>query len=372
MIVAALRERQADERRVALVPELLPRLIKAGLEVQVEPGAGDAAGFPDDTYRDSGAKLVPDPLPTADFLLKVRPPTKDEASRLKNGASVIGFLYPAANSDVVAVLAGRSVNAFAMDLMPRITRGQPMDALSAMSTIAGYKAMLMAANRLPRIFPLLMTAAGTVHPAKVFVIGAGVAGLQAIATAKRLGAVVEAFDTRPAVREQVESLGAKFVALELQAEKAEAATGYATAQSEEFYTRQRELMGRSVAAADVVVTTALVPGTKAPVLITEEMVRRMRPGSVIVDLAAEQGGNCALTQPGKDAVENGVLILGPLNIAGTVPYHASQMYARTVVNYLMHLFRDGQLRLDLTDDLTRGPLVTHEGKNLLEGKDKSP
>jgi H+-translocating NAD(P) transhydrogenase subunit alpha len=372
MIVAALRERQADERRVALVPELLPRLVKGGLEVQVETGAGEAAGFPDSVYREAGAKLGPDPLPAADFLLKVRPPTKEEAARFKPGATFIGFLHPAANAEVVADLASQSITAFAMDLMPRITRAQPMDALSAMSTIAGYKAVLLAANRLPRIFPLLMTAAGTVHPARVFIIGAGVAGLQAIATAKRLGAVVEAFDTRPAVREQVESLGAKFVALELQAEKAEAATGYATAQTEEFYKRQRELMSRSVAAADVVVTTALVPGKKAPVLITEEMVRGMRPGSVIVDLAAEQGGNCALTQPGKDAVDQGVTILGPLNLPSTVPYHASQMYARTVVNYLLHLFRDGQLRVDLTDELTRGPLVTHQGKNLLEGKDKSP
>jgi NAD(P) transhydrogenase subunit alpha len=305
---------------------------------------------------------VPDPWAAADVILKFHPPTLDEVGRMKSGAALIGFLYPSINAELVAALAARSTTAFAMDLMPRITRAQVMDALSAMSTVAGYKAVLMAANRLPRFFPLLMTAAGTVQPARVFVIGAGVAGLQAIGTARRLGAVVEAFDTRPAVREQVESLGGKFVSLELQAERAEAASGYATAQSEEFYKRQRELMAGCVAKADVVITTALVPGKRAPVLVTEEMVAAMRPSSVIVDLAAEQGGNCEVTQAGQEIVKHGVVIMGPVNLPSTVAFHASQMYARTVVNYLLHLAKDGALNLNLDDELTRAPMVTHEGK----------
>jgi NAD(P) transhydrogenase subunit alpha len=249
-----------------------------------------------------------------------------------------------------------------MELMPRITRAQPMDALSAMSTVAGYKAVLLAASRLPKFFPLLMTAAGTITPARVFVIGAGVAGLQAIGTAKRLGAVVEGYDTRPVVREQVESLGAKFIELALETKGAEDKGGYAKAQSEEFYQRQQQLMAGCVATADVVVTTALVPGKRAPVLITEDMVKGMRPGSVIVDLAAEQGGNCAVTEPCQEVVRYDVTILGLTNLPSTVPYHASQMYSRTVTNYLLHLLKDGAVRLDLTDELTRGPLVTHQGE----------
>jgi NAD(P) transhydrogenase subunit alpha len=256
----------------------------------------------------------------------------------------------------------RKATAFAMELMPRISRAQSMDALSAMSTVAGYKAVLLAAEQLPKFFPLFMTAAGTVGPARVFIIGAGVAGLQAIGTSKRLGAIIEAFDTRPAVREQVESLGGKFVELKLETKDAEAKTGYAKAQSEEFYQKQREMMLSHVATADVVITTALVPGKRAPVLITEEMVQAMRPGSVIVDLAAEQGGNCALTEPGKEPTRHGVLILGPLNLASSLPFHASQMYARTVTNYLHHLLKEGRINLDLSDELTCGPLVTHQGE----------
>ncbi|HYV37876.1 MAG TPA: Re/Si-specific NAD(P)(+) transhydrogenase subunit alpha [Gemmataceae bacterium] len=366
MIVGVPRETQPDERRVALVPELLPRLVKAGLEVHVQTGAGEAAGFPDKTYSDAGAQLVADPLPNADFVLKVQPPTVAEVARMKPGATLIGFLNVASNANLVPLLNTRSINAFAMEQMPRITRAQPMDALSAMSTVAGYKAVLIAANRLPRFFPLLMTAAGTVQPARVFIIGAGVAGLQAIGTAKRLGAVVEAYDTRPAVREQVESLGGKFVVLDIAAEKAEAATGYATAQSEEFYRKQRELMAAAIAKVDIVITTALVPGKKAPILVTEEMVRGMRPGSVIVDLAAEQGGNCELTQAGQEVVKHGVIIIGPVNIASTVAFHASQMYARTVVSYLLHLFQGGALKIDLADDLTKLPLVTNQGQ-ILQG-----
>src|SRR5207245_4643942 len=264
----------------------------------------------------------------------VQAPTPAEVGRLKEGATLIGFLAPYSNADGIRALADRRITAFALELMPRISRAQAMDALSAMSTVAGYKAVLIAANHLPKFFPLLMTAAGTVSAARVFIIGAGVAGLQAIGTAKRLGAVVEAYDTRPVVKEQVESLGAKFVELGLETKDAQAATGYAKAQSEEFYRQQREMMLKYVAAADVVIPTALVPGQRAPILITEEMVQGMRPGSVIVDLAAEQGGNCALTEPGREVVKHGVVISGPVNLPSTVPFHASQLYARNVTNYL--------------------------------------
>jgi NAD(P) transhydrogenase subunit alpha len=347
---------------VALIPDLVAKVTKLGLETLVEPGAGAAAGYPDGAYRDAGARLQDNVFGQADLLLKVQPPSAAESERVKEGATLIGCLQPYTNAPHFQILAARRVTAFALELMPRITRAQPMDVLSAMSTVAGYKAVLIAAERLPKFFPLLMTAAGTIAPARVFIIGAGVAGLQAIGTAKRLGAVVEAFDTRPVVKEQVESLGAKFVELGLDTKDAQAATGYAKAQSEEFYRRQRELMGRSVAAADVVVTTALVPGQRAPVLITEEMVQGMRPGSVIVDLAAEQGGNCALTAPGQEVTRHGVVINGPINLPGTVPFHASQMFARVVTNYLGHLVKQGQLQLDLSDELTRGPLVTHQGQ----------
>jgi NAD(P) transhydrogenase subunit alpha len=362
MIVGAPRETAPGERRVALVPDLVPKLRAAGVEVVVQEGAGAAAGHADSAYRDKGARLAPEVLDQSDVLLKVQPPSAAEIGALKEGATLIGLLRPYANGAGIAALAARGVLAFAMELMPRITRAQSMDALSAMSTVAGYKAVLMAAERLPKFFPLLMTAAGTISPARVFVIGAGVAGLQAIGTAKRLGAVVEGYDTRPAVREQVESLGAKFVELALETRDAEARTGYARAQSEEFYERQRQLMARCVAAADVVITTALVPGQRAPVLLTDEMVRGMAPGSVIVDLAAEQGGNCALTEPGREVERHGVAILGPTNLPSTVPHHASQMYARTVTNFLLHLLKKGDVQLDLTDELTRGPLVTHHGE----------
>jgi NAD(P) transhydrogenase subunit alpha len=362
MIVGVPRETVAGERRVALVPDLVPKLVKAGLDVVVEPGAGAEAGYPDAAYAEKGARLEADALARADVLLKVQPPTADETGRIRERATLIGFLQPYRGPDAIRPLAARQVTAFAMELMPRITRAQSMDALSAMSTVAGYKGALIAASRLPKFFPLLMTAAGTLTPAKVFVIGAGVAGLQAIGTSKRLGAVVEAYDTRPVVKEQVESLGAKFVELGLETADAEAKTGYAKAQSDEFYRRQQEAMGRFIAAADAVIPTALVPGKRAPVLVTEEMVRGMRPGSVIVDLAAEQGGNCALTEPGREVVRHGVVIMGPLNLPSTLAFHSSQMYARTVSNYLTHLLKDGQIQLDLNDELTRGPLVTHRGE----------
>ena len=362
MIVAVPRETVPGERRVALVPDLVAKLRQAGLDVVVQTGAGIAAGFLDAAFVEKGARVESDVIAHADVLLKVQPPTADEISQIKDGATLIGFLQPYTNAAGIQALAGRKIIAFAMELMPRITRAQPMDALSAMSTVAGYKAVLIAAGHLPKVFPLLMTAAGTLSPARVFIVGAGVAGLQAIGTAKRLGAVVEAYDTRPVVKEQVESLGGKFVELGLETKDAQAATGYAKAQSEEFYEKQRQMMLKVVAAADVVIPTALVPGKRAPVLITEEMVQAMRPGSVLVDLAAEQGGNCALTEPGKEVVKHGVTIIGPINIASTVPFHASQMYARTVTNYLMHLCKDGRVELNLDDELTRGPLVTREGQ----------
>jgi NAD(P) transhydrogenase subunit alpha len=362
MIIAIPKENAAGERRVAVVPDLVPKLQKAGLQVVVQAGAGGAAGYPDTEFGAKDARMEADVLGQADILLKVQPPTVEEISRLKEGTTYIGFLQPYTNAAGIRALAERRVTAFAMELMPRISRAQPMDALSAMSTVAGYKAVLLAASRLPRFFPLLMTAAGTVSPARVFIIGAGVAGLQAIGTAKRLGAVVEAYDTRPVVKEQVESLGAKFVELGLETADAQDKGGYAKAQSEEFYRRQQEMMARVIANADVVIPTALVPGKRAPILITEDMVKGMRPGSVIVDIAAEQGGNCALTQAGEDIVKYDVTILGPVNLPSSVPFHASQMYARTVTNFLLYLVKDGALRLDLTDDLTRGPLVTHQGE----------
>jgi NAD(P) transhydrogenase subunit alpha len=361
MIVAVPKETAPGERRVALIPDLVPALRLAGLEVVVQSGAGDSAGFLDAVYLEHGARLEPDVCAEADIFLRVQPPTPAEASTFKANTTLIGFLQPYTNAAGIQALAARQVTAFAMELMPRITRAQSMDALSAMSTVAGYKAVLLAANHLPKFFPLLMTAAGTITPARVLILGAGVAGLQAIGTARRLGAVVEAYDTRPVVKEQVESLGAKFVELGLETRDAEAKTGYARAQSEEFYQKQREMLLQYVAAADVVIPTALVPGKRAPVLITEEMVQRMRPGSVVVDLAAEQGGNCALTEPGREVVKYGVLINGPVNLPSMVPFHASQMYARTVTNYLRHLLKDGKPQLDLNDELTRGPLVTHQG-----------
>jgi NAD(P) transhydrogenase subunit alpha len=362
MIVGVPKERVPGERRVSLVPDLVPKLRQAGLEIVVEHSAGEAAGFLDESYREKGARVEPQIIDRSNVLLKVQPPTDEEIGRIPAGTTLIGLLRPYRGADELRKLAERKLTAFAMELMPRITRAQSMDVLSAMSTVAGYKAVLIAANRVPKFFPLLMTAAGTVTAARVFIIGAGVAGLQAIGTAKRLGAVVEAYDTRPVVKEQVESLGAKFVDLGLQSGDAEAKTGYAKAQSDEFYRRQQEMMSKFVAAADAVIPTALVPGQRAPVLITEEMVKGMRPGSVIVDLAAEQGGNCALTEPGQEVVRHGVVIVGPVNLPSTLPFHASQMYARTVTSFLLHLVKNGQLHLDLNDELIRGPLVTHEGE----------
>ncbi len=368
MIVGVPREIVAGERRVALVPDAVKTLVGEGLELLVESGAGAMAGFEDEAYQKAGATLESDGealLSRADVVVKVQPPIKrpggrDELALLRSGSVLIGLLKPLDLPEVAKRLAEHGVTSFAMELMPRITRAQSMDALSSQSTIAGYRAVLLAAGALPKIVPMLMTAAGTVSPARVLVIGAGVAGLQAIATARRLGAVVEGYDTRPAVREQVESLGARFVELDLDTSDAEGAGGYARAQSEEFYRRQREQLGKRVAAADVVITTALVPGQRAPLLIDEAAVRAMRRGSVIVDLAAEKGGNCAATEPDQQTVVDGVTVIGFTNLPAQVPAHASQMYGKNVTTFLKHLVNEGRIVLDLDDEITRGALLTHE------------
>jgi NAD(P) transhydrogenase subunit alpha len=365
------RETAPDEKRVALVPETAGRLAKSGFEVVVESGAGVAASHTDADYQAAGATIAGDAralFATADVVLKVREPLPGpgghEADLLREGSVLITLFNPARNADLIARLTARRITAFAMELMPRTTRAQKMDALSSMSTAAGYKAALLAATTLGRFFPLLMTAAGTIAPARVFVLGAGVAGLQAIATSRRLGAVVEAFDVRPAVREEVQSLGATFVHLELTDEKLVGEGGYAKALSADQEAKERDLIHQHVKGSDVVITTALVPGRKAPVLITEAMVRDMRPGSVIVDLAAETGGNCELTKAGEVTVAHGVTIHGPLNIAATLPVHASQMYSRNISALLLNLVKDGALNLDFEDDITRDTCVTHEGRVL--------
>ena len=371
MIVAIPKEAFPGERRVAIVPAVVPNLVKAGLEVLVEAGAGEAAGFPDAQYAQKGAKVVADRrelFRSADVVLQVRAAGANPSAGqgdlelLRTGQTVIALADPLASAQLVQTWAARGATLFAMELIPRITRAQSMDALSSQATLAGYKAVLLAAAALPRMFPMMMTAAGTVSAAHVFVIGAGVAGLQAIATSKRLGAVVEAYDVRPAVKEQVQSVGAKFVELPLETAGAEAAGGYAKAMDEQFYRRQRELLTQVVARNDVVITTAAVPGKKAPVLMTAEMVKGMAPGSVVVDLAAESGGNCELTRAGQTVVAGGVTVLGPANLAATVPYHASQMYARNISTFLLHLVKDGKLQVNMEDEITSGTLVARNGQ----------
>ncbi len=370
MLVAVARERKSGENRVALVPEGVKALVRAGLEVVVERGAGAAAHYPDADYEAAGAELADDWEPIwskADLVASVQPPQNleggaSQTGALRSGACVVGFLHPLDAPQVAVALAKQGATAFSMELMPRITRAQSMDALSSQNVIVGYQAVLQAAVSLGKFFPMLVTAAGTVSPAKVLVIGAGVAGLQACATAKRLGAVVEAYDTRPVVKEQVQSVGARFVELDLDVGDAEDKGGYAKAQSEEFYSRQRELLGEVVAKSDVVITTALVPGQPAPRLIEEKAVEGMRPGSIIVDLAAEKGGNCVLTKADTAVHAHDVTIFGPTNLASAVPFNASQMYSRNVVNFIDHLVEDGKLELDLEDELTRGPLLTHAGE----------
>ncbi len=361
MKVGVPRETARGENRVALVPAVIPSLTAKGAEVLVESGAGTAAGFTDAAYTGKGAQIVQRTqlFAEADVIVQVR--AGQDLAGLRAGQAVIAFLDPLGSPKAMQELAATGATAFSIELMPRITRAQSMDALSSQATVAGYKAVLMAAEKLPRMFPMLMTAAGTITPARVFVLGAGVAGLQAIATAKRLGAVVEAYDVRPAVKEQVQSVGAKFVELPLDTAAAEGSGGYAAAQDESFYRRQREVLAKVVAASDVVITTAAIPGQKAPVLITREMVESMAPGSVIVDLAAERGGNCEATKADEVVDVNGVAVLGPTNLPATVPYHASQMYAKNISALLLHLMEDGQLVVDREDEITRETLVTQGG-----------
>ncbi len=369
MRIAVPKEIEVCERRVALIPDTVARLVKQGVEVWIEAGAGDRAFFTDAAYEAAGAKIIADTATLwgeADVLLKVSPPQEREDGRLETDllreeAVLIGFLNPLGNPSVVQQLTERKVTAISMEMIPRTTRAQSMDALSSQASIAGYKAVLIGAAALPKYFPMLTTAAGTIAPAKVFIMGAGVAGLQAIATARRLGAVVEAFDIRPAVKEEVQSLGAKFVEVKLE-EETTAAGGYAKEISEASKQRTQEVVAEHVKNADVVITTAQVPGRKAPILVTEEMVAQMKIGSVIVDIAAEQGGNCACTDPGKDIVWNGVTIIGPINLPSSMPVHASQLYSKNVTSLLQLLIKDKALHLNFADDIINGACVTHAGE----------
>ena len=371
MIIGVPKEIYPGERRVALVPLVVPNLAKAGFEVVIEKGAGVEAGYPDALYVEKGAKLLPDRaalFANADIVVQVLcygsndVTGKADLPLMRRGQMLIGFLRPLGSLEVIQQIAQTGITSFSVELMPRTTRAQSMDTLSSMGTICGYKAVLIAADTLPRIFPMLTTAAGTITPARVLVIGAGVAGLQSIATARRLGAVVSAYDLRPASKEQVQSLGGRFVELPIEAKDAQDARGYGTAQDESFYAKQRELLTRVVAESDVVITTAVVPGKKAPVLVTADMVKGMAPGSVIFDLAGERGGNCELTQSGKTIVAHGVTIIGRINIATEVPYHASQMYARNVTAFLLHLAKEGKLQINLEDEITRETLLTRDGE----------
>jgi NAD(P) transhydrogenase subunit alpha len=363
MKVGVSKETAEGERRVALVPESARRLAGAGVGVLVERDAGAQSHFPDAAYEEAGARIVSDAaglFAEAEIVCKVQRPSDGELALLREGTVLVGLLQPLADPGFVRRLAERRVTAFSMDAIPRITRAQPMDALSSQSTVAGYKAAVIAAEELGKFFPMLTTAAGTIPPAKVLVLGAGVAGLQAIATARRLGAVVSAFDVRPVVKEQVESLGARF--LELDVAGAEGQGGYALALSEDQHALEQQLVAMSVADSDAVITTALIPGRPAPVLVTAEAVESMRPGSVIVDLAAEMGGNCELTEPGGTVVRHGVTIVGALNLPSTMPTHASQMYSRNVWTFLDHLLADGELVLDFDDEITRETCVAHDGR----------
>jgi NAD(P) transhydrogenase subunit alpha len=370
VIIGVPKETYPGERRVALVPLVISSLTKAGFEVLAETNAGAQAGYPDAQYVEKGAQIVAsraELFGKADIILQILcygsndVTGKDDLPLLRKDQILIGFLRPFGSREVVQEIAGRGVTAFSVELVPRTTRAQSMDALSSMGTICGYKAVLIAADSHPRIFPMLTTAAGTITPARVFVIGAGVAGLQAIATARRLGAVASAYDLRPAAKEQVQSLGGRFIELPIEAKDAQDARGYARAQDETFYQQQRELLGRVVKESDVVITAAVIPGKTSPILVTEEMVKGMAPGSVIFDLAAERGGNCELTRAGETIVRHGVTIIGAINVASGVPYHASQMYARNVTAFLLHLIREQKLQLNLDDEIIRETLVTHGG-----------
>jgi NAD(P) transhydrogenase subunit alpha len=371
MIVGVPRETYPGERRVALVPAVLPNLAKAGMQVLLEAGAGAAAGYPDSDYADKGAKIAgsrEEVFRTAEIITQVLCDGANDNTGsadlplLRKGQILVGFLRPLGTRETLQEIAATGITSFAVELMPRTTRAQSMDALSSMATISGYKAVVLAADTLPRIFPMLTTAAGTITPARVLIIGVGVAGLQAIATARRLGAVTSAYDMRPAAKEQVLSLGGRFIELPIEAKEAQDARGYGTAQGEEFYRKQRELLGDAVAANEVVITAAVVPGKKSPVLVTKEMVSRMAPGSVIVDLAAERGGNCELTRAGETIVEHGVTILGQVNLASAIPFHASQMYARNLAAFLLNLVKDGKVQCNEADEIHRETLLTRDGE----------
>lgn len=371
MIVGIPKEIYPGERRVAITPNVVPLLTKAGLEVLVERTAGQPAGYLDSQYEEKGAKISPDRagvFAQAGIVAQVLcygandKTGESDLKFLRRGQLLIGFLRPLGSAESLQQIAETGVTSFAVELMPRTTRAQSMDALSSMASISGYKAVLEVASALPKIFPMMTTAAGTITPSRVLVIGAGVAGLQAIATARRLGAVVSAYDVRPAAKEQVQSLGARFVELPLETQDSQDARGYAKAQDEAFYAKQRELLGRTVAESDAVITTAVVPGKKAPVLVTEAMVKGMLPGSVILDLAAERGGNCEVTRAGQTIVEHGVTIIGTINLASGVPYHASQMYARNLAAFITNLVKDGKIRPPESDDIIRDTLLTQSGE----------
>jgi NAD(P) transhydrogenase subunit alpha len=371
VIVGVPKESFPGERRVALVPAVIANLAKVGLEIVGETGAGVEAGYPDAQYVEKGAKILPDRksvFATADIITQVLcygsndKTGKADLPLMRRDQILIGFLRPLGSQEILQEIASTGVMSFSVELMPRTTRAQSMDALSSMATACGYKAVLIAADVLPRFYPMLTTAAGTITPARVLILGVGVAGLQAIATARRLGAVVSAYDLRPVVKEQVHSLGARFVELPIEAKDAQDARGYARAQDETFYAKQRELIGKVVAENDVVITTAVVPGKKAPTLVTAEMVGNMVPGSVIVDLAAERGGNCELTKSGETISVHGVTIVGKINLASTVPYHASSLYARNLTAFLVHLVKDGKLNLNLADEITRETMLTRGGE----------
>jgi NAD(P) transhydrogenase subunit alpha len=368
MRIGVPRETVPGERRVALVPETVQRLVTGGNEVVVERGAGTEAAFVDSAYEQAGARIA-DSAYDAELIVKVQRPTADETAKLRPGQMLIAFLQPLIDPRYADELARKGVTALSMDTIPRITRAQPLDALSSQATVAGYKAVLLAAAELPRFFPMLTTAAGTIAPAKALVIGAGVAGLQAIATARRLGAVVEAFDTRPVVKEQVQSLGAKFLEIDL-GESGAGAGGYAKELSEEAHRKEVELLAKAARENDIVISTAAIPGRKAPVLITKDMVPTMRPGSVIVDLAAETGGNCELTEVGRTVVRHGVTIVGTTNLPSTMPYHASQMYSRNIASLLALFLKDGKAALDPSDEVIKGTVITQDGRVVHEATAK--
>jgi H+-translocating NAD(P) transhydrogenase subunit alpha len=377
MKIAVPRETAEGETRVALTPQVVAQLVADGLEVLVETGAGEASSNLDDAYREAGATIAPDARAAyaeADLVLRVGRPSEDEIRLLKKGSVLIGTLGVLARPELARTLAERGVTAISMDAIPRITRAQSMDTLSSQATVGGYKAVLIAAERLPKFFPLLTTAAGTIRPARVLVFGAGVAGLMAIGTARRLGAVVEATDVRPAVKEQVQSLGGTFLEVEMTDEekaKAETAGGYATEMSDDYKRRQAELIAGRVGEADVIITTALIPGRPAPRLVTEDMVKSMKPGSVIVDMAAEMGGNCELTEPGREVVKHSVRIIGFTNLPATMPGSATQMYAKNIQTLVKHLVKDGRIDLDFDVEITRGATITHDGRVVHEATAKA-